>query len=486
MKGRKFLAFSLAAALLVGGAMSVSAAGVQDVFDADAYAAKYADLKASYGTDAKALLEHFLANGAKEGRIASDILDVAAYRNAYADLNAAFGDNWDAYVEHYLTYGIKEGRTTGVLFDLADYAAKNADVKAAYGEDYAAIAQHYVNFGKKEGRPGGEIKKAAAPAAAATTNNSNSTGNNNTNINKPADEDDATVVPATHQHWTLAQGATLISQLLPTCTEAGYQELRCNAPVMENVYVDGKWVGTQQKVVNGVPVTCDSVYKVTLAPAHSRPESTDNLYIEHPTCTSTGVMKYTCTKCGKDITETLEALQHDYVQVGYVESKGCRPGDEGQNIFQCKNCGVKTTSSRPLLNHQLGTKRNVEVESTCTAAGKAYGFCDVCGAKVYENLPLKDHNTAKTTDVTVYADTYTVEDAAAGNSQRSHAVYKVTYCNDCKLITGVDATDATTIVPCVDANKDGACDSCKLQMNRTGKNQIKVYQVGETFIGTVQ
>ena len=87
---------------------------------------------------------------------------------------------------------------------------------------------------------------------------------NNTDTNKPADDDNATVAPAAHQHWTLAQGATLISQLLPTCTEAGYQELRCNAPVMENVYVDGKWVGTQQKVVNGVPVTCDSVYKVSL------------------------------------------------------------------------------------------------------------------------------------------------------------------------------------------------------------------------------
>lgn len=484
MKGKKFLAFSLAAALLVGGAMSVSAAGVQDVFDADAYAGKYADLKAAYGNDASALLGHFLAAGAKEGRVASDILDVAAYRKAYADLDAAFGDNWDAYVEHYLTYGIKEGRTTGVLFDLADYAAKNPDVKAAYGEDYAAIASHYVNFSKKEGRKGGEIKKAEAPVVVVASGNSGSSNNNNTNTEKPTEGE--TVAPATHQHWTLAQGATLISQLLPTCTEAGYQELRCNAPVMENVYdANGNWTGTRQKVVNGVPVTCDSVYKVTLAPAHSRPESTDNLYIEHPTCTSTGIMKYTCTKCGKDITETLEALQHDYVQVGYVESKGCRPGDEGQNIFQCKNCGVKTTTSRPLLNHQLGTKRNVEVESTCTAAGKAYGYCDVCGAKVYENLPLKDHNVANTTNVTVYADTYTVNDAANG-AARTHAVYKVTYCKDCNLIIGVDDTDAATFVPCVDANHDGACDNCRLQMNRTGKNQIKIYQEGETFIGTVQ
>ena len=95
--------------------MNVSAAGVEDVFDAAYYADSYADLKAAFGYDENALLTHYLTFGLNEGRCASTVFDAAAYRNAYADLDAAFGDNWDAYVDHYYAVGMAEGRTAGVL-----------------------------------------------------------------------------------------------------------------------------------------------------------------------------------------------------------------------------------------------------------------------------------------------------------------------------------------------------------------------------------
>lgn len=100
-----------AATMMLGSSLSVSAAGLGDVFDAGYYADTYADLKAAFGDDADALLQHYLTYGASEGRAGRADFNVSQYRSAYADLDAAFGDDWNAYAEHYLTYGIEEGRT---------------------------------------------------------------------------------------------------------------------------------------------------------------------------------------------------------------------------------------------------------------------------------------------------------------------------------------------------------------------------------------
>lgn len=89
------------------------------VFDSAYYSAAYADLKAAYGTDYNALLNHYLTYGKAEGRSASGtvvtlsdgtVFDSEYYANTYADLKAAFGYDFGSLLNHYLTYGIKEGR----------------------------------------------------------------------------------------------------------------------------------------------------------------------------------------------------------------------------------------------------------------------------------------------------------------------------------------------------------------------------------------
>ncbi len=100
-----------AATMMLGSSLPVSAAGLGDVFDAGYYADTYADLKAAFGDDADALLQHYLTYGVSEGRAGRADFNVSQYRSAYADLDAAFGDDWNAYADHYLTYGIAEGRT---------------------------------------------------------------------------------------------------------------------------------------------------------------------------------------------------------------------------------------------------------------------------------------------------------------------------------------------------------------------------------------
>lgn len=108
---RKAVLSMTAAAMMLGSSLSVSAAGLGDVFDAEYYADTYADVKAVFGDDADALFQHYLTYGISEGRAGRADFNVSQYRSAYADLDAAFGDDWDAYADHYLTYGIAEGRT---------------------------------------------------------------------------------------------------------------------------------------------------------------------------------------------------------------------------------------------------------------------------------------------------------------------------------------------------------------------------------------
>ena len=165
-KFKRVLVAGMAATMLFGSALNVSAAGLRDIFDAKYYADSYADLKRTFGYDEGRLYNHFISYGLKEGRRMNPILDVAAYRKAYGDLNAMYGDNWDAYVNHFFTFGAREMRDKGVLFNPVAYADAYGDIKAAYGGNLVAIARHYLIFGKAENRTSGTANGYADMAAA--------------------------------------------------------------------------------------------------------------------------------------------------------------------------------------------------------------------------------------------------------------------------------------------------------------------------------
>lgn len=139
MHFRKVIVTGVAAALLVGSTLSVSAA--------------------------EPSTSNYVKELKKSGK-ESLIIDVEAYKAAYSDLAAAFGDNEYAYIEHYLTVGVFEGRTKGVLFDPLIYASAYSDVGAAFGNDISAIVDHYINFGAAENRTYGTANGYADIAAA--------------------------------------------------------------------------------------------------------------------------------------------------------------------------------------------------------------------------------------------------------------------------------------------------------------------------------
>jgi len=469
MKGKKLLAFSLTVAMLVGGSLSVSAAGVSDVFSASYYADKYGDLKAAFGTDAKALLNHFMTSGAKEGRVMSPILDVAAYRNAYPDLNAAFGDNWDAYVDHYLTHGIKEKRTTGVLFDLVDYANKNSDVKAAYGNDYAAIAQHYVNFGIKEGRPGGVIAKAA-PAAESSSGNSGS----GTATTTPSAE---TTTVETHEHvWKKAYSVG------GTCTEDGYEVYYCDTYKMYQVKdADGNLISTQYVLdANGDKIRCDETKRVVTGKGHVPPTDANgnkvNYYLQPATCLATGIEKYTCARCGEHIDNVIPKLEHVFEDAYVVDPHGCTPDLAGYTVQKCyAGCNQTRKVNYTYLDHQVATYDLDKIDATCTSTGEAWGFCSVCNQKVKQTIPMKAHDYSK--NVTVYVDSYTVDQV-----QPCHSEYTINVCKNCSMINTV--TLVTDKDACTDTREnsgkgDGYCDVCNRSMKRNHTNQVMEYIVGD-------
>ncbi len=151
-KGKVLLALSVATVTMLGSALTVSATGYEDLFDAEYYASQYSDVAEAFGNDEEALLQHYLTYGIKEGRSASEVFNVQNYRENYADLDAAFGDDWQGYVDHYLNCGLAEGRDGGGMFDAASYANRYEDLKDAYGYDLAMLRAHYEIFGEEEGR----------------------------------------------------------------------------------------------------------------------------------------------------------------------------------------------------------------------------------------------------------------------------------------------------------------------------------------------
>ena len=83
----------------------------------------------------------------------SDVFDANYYYNTYADLRSVIGNDPKALLQHFVTFGMKEGRRGNAEFDVKAYMANYPDLLQAFGsEDLKSYYLHYINYGKKEGR----------------------------------------------------------------------------------------------------------------------------------------------------------------------------------------------------------------------------------------------------------------------------------------------------------------------------------------------
>ena len=83
----------------------------------------------------------------------SAVFDAQYYYNLYPDLQLCIGNNPQALLQHFVAYGMKEGRIAKADFQVKAYMQYNLDLVAAYGaDDLTKYYIHYITYGKAENR----------------------------------------------------------------------------------------------------------------------------------------------------------------------------------------------------------------------------------------------------------------------------------------------------------------------------------------------
>lgn len=81
-----------------------------------------------------------------------DVYNYQDYLLLNPDLETVFETNQKALFEHFINCGMKEGRQGSRNFNLETYKANNPDLVAAFGSDNVKYYEHYISTGKAEGR----------------------------------------------------------------------------------------------------------------------------------------------------------------------------------------------------------------------------------------------------------------------------------------------------------------------------------------------
>ncbi|MCM1190679.1 MAG: hypothetical protein NC541_15500 [bacterium] len=448
MKFKKVIAVSTVTCALLASTLTVSAAGLRDVFDAKYYAEKYADLKAAFGNNEKALYRHYLTYGIKEGRTMSPVLDVAAYRAAYADLEAAFGDNWDAYVEHYLTYGIKEHRTEGILFDPIAYAEAYPDIKAAFGDDVEAIIRHYLTFGIKEGRTAGVTVAGGNSAASNSGSSSNAGSASNSGSSSNTGSGSGTVE---HVHTFSAEWTTDGENHWHAATcdhdvksgEAAHNEVPDTDKNKEETCGEAGWENATK---------CSVCGKAMEEGTEVQPDASKHTFSEE--WESDGTNHWHAATCGHDV-KSGEAA-HNEVDDDEVNTPATCTEAGWTGAKKCSVCEAKTKAGTevPATGHTEVDDDEVNTPATCTEAGVAGAKkCSVCEAKTNAGTEVSATGHTEVDDDEVNTPATCTEAGVEGAKK----------CSVCEAKTNAGTEVAAT--GHTDKDEDGTCDVCSESVN---------------------
>ena len=151
-----------------------------------------------------------------------------------------------------------------------------------------------------------------------------------------------------------------------------------------NIECNHKWV------INGLPVeaTCEQMgitpVKCAECGSEGRIEEeklnhayNDSTYkiLKEATCNSKGQAEYICTRCGKRVTQVIEAGEHRYSTEFTIDLQPTC-GKDGEKSRRCTICGEKTDVTKiPALSHELITDI---VNPTCTKDGATTVKCKNC------------------------------------------------------------------------------------------------------------
>ena len=153
------------------------------VFNATFYMNKYPDVAAAVGYDPQKAKEHWVNNGAAEGRQGIRTFNVKQYIAMYPS-EGDYGD-WANITREY----VANGRDAGLVglfvlrpevFSVDNYLYYNADLQGAFGGNRKAVINHWLNNGINEGRQASDTFKVTSyldknPDIAARVNYNNTT-----------------------------------------------------------------------------------------------------------------------------------------------------------------------------------------------------------------------------------------------------------------------------------------------------------------------
>lgn len=109
---------------------------------------------------------------------------------------------------------------------------------------------------------------------------------------------------------------------------------------------------------------------------------------KEPTCTEIGKNTYTCSKCGKVYTESIQKIDHDYDCINSTQGTCIEPASYE---FKCKDCGATYTESGNLGEH-LYKKSEESLEPTCIEGGEIIYICLYCEDTYTETVDAIGHN----------------------------------------------------------------------------------------------
>ncbi len=104
------------------------------------------------------------------------------------------------------------------------------------------------------------------------------------------------------------------------------------------------------------------------------------------TCTSSGIVTYTCTKCKNTKTESSSIKEHNWSLISTTVAT-CE--NAGTTKYTCTNCRQTKTESVPAKGHDWVLTSNTV---TCENAGIATYTCSNCKQTKIENVSAKGHD----------------------------------------------------------------------------------------------
>ena len=232
--------------------------------------------------------------------------------------------------------------------------------------------------------------------------------------------------------------------LEPTCTTDGVKQFTCKNDSSHSFTTIISATGhsfsdSEQYCLNG----CGTLNPDYVDPYHTHSWNSGETVTE-ASCTTTGLVKYTCTVCNESYTKTVPRLDHNYKLFSSTDPT-CSVA--GSLVYKCTECDDTYENVVPPTRNHLYESNTIR-KPTCTMTGIATNTCSVCGDSYTETIPMLKHSydvtverkaTCQTTGINAYicsvcGDTYKETVPMAKHSYSVKTVKKAT----CKA-TGTDS-----------------------------------------------